>query len=292
MEKNYYIKILEWAYEKHQEGFTLNELKHALDVTDKEWEWWKTVFITTSENDRKLIELFQTSENSEEKKYTLNDKGMLAVVNYRELKQARDESKKANTRAILSALLAVATLAIGIWTASITQESLKLTEEKLEKTDAGLQLSIDPQIKIYLEQIDEDENFYTYNLGIENNGVIPYVNLGGKFTAVSVNDELGSFGLIFKEQLSFERKNESISIARVSVSKIGITKTKALVFDIEYQRNIDGKQYGIRPVFIIDDSKVYLPEQAKTVKHLTGTVQRLNEYTAPIMKEKVYWQEL
>lgn len=101
-----YIKTLLWAYEKQGEGFTLEELKGNLGFNDREWEWWRKTFVTSNDNDRKLIDYFHYEEDGNRHRYTLNDKGMAAVVDYIELKEARESSKRAMYIAVASLALA------------------------------------------------------------------------------------------------------------------------------------------------------------------------------------------
>lgn len=291
-----YTKTLLWAYERHQEGFTLDELRQSIGLTDEQWVWWREMFITTNGNGRKLIDLYQRGDDGNAYRYTLNDKGMAVVLEYLELQEARVESQKANKRAFWSTIIAIFSLVVAIISIIVTTalqiNSNNLTQQGLEKADASLQLAVEPQAKIYLEKKGEDENFYIYDIGIESIGVVPLTNLSGKYTAASVENESGKIGLIFQESLIFEKIDDNLAVARVQVNKIGNSKIKALIFDLEYQRGIDKKIYTERPVYIIDDFSIYLPEQARTVEKLKATVEKVNEYTTQIMPDRVYWQEI
>lgn len=110
-----YIQTLLWAYKKQEEGFTMDEIKESLGLEGARWSWWRNIFVTVNDNDRKLIELYHSAADGNEHRYTLNDKGMGAAVDYIELKEAREGSRKALWFAGVSMVIATAVGIMQIW---------------------------------------------------------------------------------------------------------------------------------------------------------------------------------
>jgi hypothetical protein len=287
-----YIKTLLWAYERHQYGFTLDELKQSIGLVGEQWIWWREMFITTNGNDRKLIDLYQLNNDGNTNRYTLNDKGMAVVLEYIELQEARLESQKANSRALAANVFAGFSLLISVLGLVFTFDSNSLTRKSLSAAYVSLQVAIDPQVKVYLKRVGDNDDFLIFDLGVENIGEVPLINLSARYTAASIAEDSGLSELVLQGDLLFEKINDETFESRVYVNKAKNSFVKALVFELEYQRDIDKKVYRVRPSFIIDESKIYLPEQAITVERLRSTVEKINEYSTEILPEKVYWQEI
>lgn len=106
--ENLYIQILLWVYSKQETGFTWEELGKEFDLDSFQDNWIKKIFLTTSDADRKFIEILRNDESATPNVYyySLNEKGMSAVIDYQELKEARESSRDAKYLAIGSLLLA------------------------------------------------------------------------------------------------------------------------------------------------------------------------------------------
>ncbi len=52
---NIYIRILLWAYEKQEAGFTWEELEKEFQLSDLQEGWVKKIFFTASYTDRKFL---------------------------------------------------------------------------------------------------------------------------------------------------------------------------------------------------------------------------------------------
>lgn len=96
-ENNIYIRILLWAHDKQETGFTWAELKKEFKLSNLQESWVKNIFLTTSDTDRKFFEILRNDETNIPNVYyySLNEKGMATAVNYRSLKQAEKSSKYA-----------------------------------------------------------------------------------------------------------------------------------------------------------------------------------------------------
>ena len=101
-EETLYIKILIWAYEKADAGFTKKELQDFFNLDDKQIDWQLRLFEPLNFNER-LISRYQNREESD--LFALTDKGMAAAVRYIELKNTVEGSKRAEK---------IAKVAIGI----------------------------------------------------------------------------------------------------------------------------------------------------------------------------------
>ncbi len=92
-----YTRVLLWAYEKSETGFTLVDLTDQLSLSRQQESWVRKVFLTTSDADRKFFEILRNEETTTPNVYyySLNEKGMSAAVDYLELKEARESSRNA-----------------------------------------------------------------------------------------------------------------------------------------------------------------------------------------------------
>jgi hypothetical protein len=89
-----YVEILEWAYNKSEEGFTeLDLLTHFnLNGQDKR-SWYGNIFRNSGHNNSVLIDQFTTK--GEVGYWTLSPKGMSEAINYLGLKEARESGQQA-----------------------------------------------------------------------------------------------------------------------------------------------------------------------------------------------------
>jgi hypothetical protein len=108
-EKNLYIKILKWAFEKKESGFIWEELKEKFKLDKETEEWIKKIFLTASDADRKFFEHLKYVGKNDTHVYALNEKGISAYIDYQKLEEARDGSAKAMKIAIWSICIAIAT---------------------------------------------------------------------------------------------------------------------------------------------------------------------------------------
>lgn len=62
VKEDLYIKVLLWAHEKQETGFTWEELKKHFNLTHFQEGWIRKIFLTTSDSDRKFFELLRNDE--------------------------------------------------------------------------------------------------------------------------------------------------------------------------------------------------------------------------------------
>ncbi|MBS3904202.1 MAG: hypothetical protein KGZ39_02625 [Simkania sp.] len=107
-QKNLYIEILKWAFEKGVEGFMWEELVSDFNLDPVKSTWVNKIFLTTSDNDRKFFEHYKYNEKDNKHIYALNEKGISAYIDYQKLEEAREGGEKAMNIAIWSICIAIA----------------------------------------------------------------------------------------------------------------------------------------------------------------------------------------
>lgn len=92
-----YIKVLLWAHEKQETGFTWEELKNHFKLNATEESWVRKIFLTTSDQDRKFFELLRNDDSVTPNQYfySLNEKGITSAINYKSLAHAESTSSLA-----------------------------------------------------------------------------------------------------------------------------------------------------------------------------------------------------
>lgn len=105
-EESLYIKILTWAYEKSA-GFTDGEILEKFKLKDGSGANYK-IYIKLFRNGTNPLINAEYDYTTDTHTYYLSDRGMSAVVDYLDLKEARDSSEDAKRWAMWS-----------IWTAII-----------------------------------------------------------------------------------------------------------------------------------------------------------------------------
>ena len=118
-----YTRVLLWAHDKQESGFTWQELETQFSLTDAQMNWIRKIFLTASDSDRKFFEILRSDERAGGNVYyyALNEKGMAAAVSYRGLEHAEKASQLALSVAIVSILFNLA----AVW---FSYEQTHLTE--------------------------------------------------------------------------------------------------------------------------------------------------------------------
>lgn len=105
-DKKLFVKILTWAFER-QDGFAEQELidEFEIRVSDSKYRWFLMVFKEGTNDKPPLLKHFADKKGVGY--WSLSDKGMSAAIDYIELKEARESSKKAMYIATGSLLVAI-----------------------------------------------------------------------------------------------------------------------------------------------------------------------------------------
>ncbi len=109
-----YVKTLLWAYEKQHIGFTKEEMKSGLGLTDQEWVWINWMFTNGLGGAAPLI--WSISGNEDYGKiFYLSADGIAAAVDYLELKEAQEGGRRATWIAITAIIIGVLVGLAQIW---------------------------------------------------------------------------------------------------------------------------------------------------------------------------------
>lgn len=292
-----YIKTLIWAFDKHQNGFTLDELRMSIGLGDDDWVWWREMFITTNGNDRKLIDLYRRDVDGSFDRYTLNDKGMAIVIDYIALQEARLSGRRALWFAGVSIFFGVVTLLIAGWTGWVENQNL--------------QIAVEPQVSFYLQRAGEGIEEYVF--GIENDGVVPITEITAVLANADiprdagVSDEfcagLGAVDPVMfdKELLVSVIKPHEGRQAKIFLSSLGnpnqngdSTKNiRAISITVKYHRSIDKRVEVVNMNYIVDGYQLYTLTEAKDVKSLQSFIGCFRKLTArhTLWNNKIYWNE-
>ncbi|MBP7846342.1 MAG: hypothetical protein KA007_02785 [Candidatus Pacebacteria bacterium] len=111
--KELYIEILLWIYKKGHVGFTKEEMRNELNVSDKEWPWvnWMTF------NPAAGAELLAWSDPDSGEygiRFYATSSGMAAAVDYMELKEVQKNSKTAFWTAIIAIFISATAMILQI----------------------------------------------------------------------------------------------------------------------------------------------------------------------------------
>ena len=93
-EEDLYIRVLLWAHERQENGFTWEEMKKNFNLSSMQEIWIRKIFLTSNDQDRKFIEALRNDETIRPNQYfySLNEKGITASINYKNLAHAEKNS--------------------------------------------------------------------------------------------------------------------------------------------------------------------------------------------------------
>jgi hypothetical protein len=111
MNREIYPAFLKWTSDRGTAGFTMDQLKVALDADSEDMLWIQTMF-TGSE--RLISSIGGRTDNDKNLLYYLTAAGSSAAVDYLELKQARDDSKEARKLALWAIWIGIGVGAVQI----------------------------------------------------------------------------------------------------------------------------------------------------------------------------------
>jgi len=106
-EKTLYIRILIWAYNKQEKGFTRQELKEAFDLNNDQGLWVEKIFHSNMPTSENLIDHLDYKGNANSQLFIISAKGTSAAIDYLNLKEAEKSSKRAEKIAIISIAIGV-----------------------------------------------------------------------------------------------------------------------------------------------------------------------------------------
>ncbi len=108
VKESLFIRTLQWASDRGSVGFKMNELKEAVTDDEGEWIWVQRMMFGEINGDAPLIcHLGAHHKEDGEYDYFLTGSGASALMDYLELKEARQNARSAMKWAIASFTLAV-----------------------------------------------------------------------------------------------------------------------------------------------------------------------------------------
>ncbi|MCR4328332.1 MAG: hypothetical protein NUV53_02325 [Patescibacteria group bacterium] len=177
--------------------------------------------------------------------------------------------------ATLSVVIAIIGIFSTLHSINIANQQLKVEMEANELGKTSLQLAVDPQIDIFLERT-EGEKIGNFFVGIENNGVVPIVNLSGYASIFTMNKNEYNIESARRTRggstLLFDTTNLTSSTSTKALLSLLVEQNpnmvKIIVLNISYQRKIDNKEYNIQPIFLLDNYKTYTFKNLKNMEAL------------------------
>lgn len=96
-----FMRILIWAYNKQEDGFTWDELKKEFNLNQTQDDWAKVVFLKLDN------QLFSISPYKKEHTYIITEKGIPLAISYLNLKEAEKSSKRAEKIALAAIIIGI-----------------------------------------------------------------------------------------------------------------------------------------------------------------------------------------
>lgn len=288
-----YVRILLWAYEKQETGFTMEEIRPTFNLSQEEDTWVRKIFLTTSDQDRKFFEHFLNDESGTTNRhlYSLNEKGITAALNYRNIRQAERSGAWAIGIAVATAILAFITIGLNIIGLQLTRDSI--------------QLATQPQLNFYLQREDTTDGKYIF--GIENNGVVPVFGVSAGYEVANIIKKgcittslevtCGGGGGGWSDV--FATSTEAAPLAPMSSRTFEVlmsTSTRvidALSVSVHYRRAADKQEYATTVVYFIDEHRIYTLDELRDIPDMAPYIASFRELTAKTdlsPDEKIYWK--
>lgn len=100
---SHYIKVLLWAYEQAEKGFTREDLQIAFNLDNAQLEWVLKDFMPINKSDW----LIGSYSNLKMDTLALTGKGMSEAVRYLELQEAKEDGRRAEKIAIIAVIIGI-----------------------------------------------------------------------------------------------------------------------------------------------------------------------------------------
>lgn len=101
------IKVLRWAYDRGSRGFLMSELYDAVAATQKDKMWIGRMMMGEINGEPHLIMHMGSRHTGGEYLYFITSTGATTLIDYLELKEARESSKEAKKIATWSIGIAI-----------------------------------------------------------------------------------------------------------------------------------------------------------------------------------------
>jgi len=114
IEESPYIKILIWAYNKQETGFTWDDLEKEFRLTESQKLWVQKIFRSNMPASENLIDHLSYDDKSDSHLFMITAKGTSAAVDYLSLEEAKSSSRRAEKIALVAIIIGVIVGAIQI----------------------------------------------------------------------------------------------------------------------------------------------------------------------------------
>ncbi|TRZ65077.1 MAG: hypothetical protein D4Q79_00050 [Spirochaetia bacterium] len=106
-EDTLYIKILIWAYQRQEAGFSWGDLKKEFGLSLEQEQWVQKVFRSNMPVNNNLIDHLSYNEQKDEHLFVITSKGTSAAIEYLNLMEAKISSKRAEKIALVAIVIGV-----------------------------------------------------------------------------------------------------------------------------------------------------------------------------------------
>lgn len=106
-ERTLYIRILIWAYNKQEKGFSWEELRTAFKLDHNQEQWVQKVFRSNMSPSENLIDHLNYNSNENSHLFVISAKGTSAAIDYLNLKEAEKSSKRAEKIAVIAITIGI-----------------------------------------------------------------------------------------------------------------------------------------------------------------------------------------
>ncbi len=106
-ENTLYIKILVWAYNRQEAGFSWNDLTEEFDLTKDQEQWVQNIFRSNMSASENLIDHLSYNQDKNSHLFVITSKGTSAAIEYLNLKEAEKTGRRAEKIAIAAIVIGV-----------------------------------------------------------------------------------------------------------------------------------------------------------------------------------------
>lgn len=104
-EDTLYIKILIWAYQRQEAGFSWGDLKTEFGLSSAQEQWVQKIFRSNMPASDNLIDHLSYNEQKDSHLFVITSKGTSAAIEYLNLMEAKISSKRAEKIALVAIVI-------------------------------------------------------------------------------------------------------------------------------------------------------------------------------------------
>lgn len=106
-EQSLYIRILIWAYNRQESGFTWGDLQNEFSLNPRQLEWVQKVFRSNMPQSDNLIDHLSYNDEKDSHQFVITAKGTSAAIEYLSLREAKKSGRRAEKVAIVAIAIGV-----------------------------------------------------------------------------------------------------------------------------------------------------------------------------------------